>query len=34
MRKLTVLFALLTLSAGLWANQITYMATEALSIDD
>lgn len=33
MRKLTVLFALLTLSAGLWANQITYTATEALSID-
>ena len=34
MRKLTVLFALLTLSAGLWANQITYTATEALSIND
>ena len=32
MRKLTVLFALLTLSAGLWANKITYTATEALSI--
>ena len=33
MRKLTVLFALLTLSAGLWANQITYTATEALPIN-
>ncbi|MCQ2303774.1 MAG: leucine-rich repeat domain-containing protein [Bacteroidales bacterium] len=33
MKKSLLLFALLTLSAGLWANQITYTATEALSID-
>lgn len=32
MRKLTILFALLTLSAGLWANSITYTATSALQI--
>ena len=33
MRKLTILLTLLTLSAGLWANQITYMATAALPIE-
>ena len=32
--KKSILFAALTLSAGLWANQITYMATEALIIDN
>ncbi len=31
MRKLTILFALLTLSVGMWANDITYTATAALS---
>ena len=34
MKKSLLLFALLTLSAGLWANQITYTATAALSIND
>ncbi|MCQ2324277.1 MAG: leucine-rich repeat domain-containing protein [Paludibacteraceae bacterium] len=33
MRKLTILFIALTLSAGLWANQITYKATAALPIE-
>lgn len=32
--KKSILFLALTLSAGLWANQITYTATEALSIND
>ncbi len=32
--KKSILFLALTLSAGLWANKITYMATEALSIDN
>ena len=32
MRKLTILFLALTLSVGLWANQITYTATEALTL--
>ncbi len=31
--KKSILFLALTLSAGLWANKITYTATEALSID-
>ena len=33
MKKLLLSILALTLSAGLWANQITYTATEALSID-
>ena len=32
--KKSILFLALTLSAGLWANQITYTATAALSIND
>ena len=34
MRKLTILFIALTLTAGLWANKITYEATAQLSIDN
>ena len=34
MKKILFIIAALTLSAGTWANQITYMATAALSIDD
>ncbi len=30
MRKLFSIFAVLTLSVGLWANTITYTATEGL----
>lgn len=33
MNKLTILFTLLTLSAGAWANEITYTATSALTIN-
>lgn len=33
MNKLTILFTLLTLSAGTWANEITYTATSALTIN-
>ena len=33
MKKLLLVILALTLSAGLWANQITYTATEALSIN-
>lgn len=32
--KKSILFLALTLSAGLWANKITYTATEALPIND
>ena len=34
MKKSLLVIIALTLSAGMWANQITYTATEALSIDD
>ena len=34
MKKLFSIFLALTLSAGLWANKITYTATEALPIND
>ena len=34
MKKLLLVIIALTLSAGMWANQITYTATEALSIDN
>lgn len=34
MKKLLLVILALTLSAGMWANQITYTATEALSINN